>query len=354
VVRALRTFRAAVVGLGLISTEWLLAIGAREDIEVVALVDLDAERAEAQRSAFGLSCPVLTDLTTAIATERVDLVINLTPPALHRAVAETAISGGCDVIVEKPLTADLPEAVALVLSARAAGRTVAVMQNRRYHPALRRMRDGVAAGAIGTLVDVSVDMFLWHRFRNSFLAEIDSPLLRDMAIHPFDAARSISRADALTVQALEWSSPTSWMPGAAAATAAFELSNGSVFSYRGSWVAEGASTSYDGAWRVGGTQGTFIWDGTDQLRLETVERPRGPYEPGVLHFEDDTIAPAEMSSHATGLAAILDALQADQTPETVADDNLLSLAMVDAAVRSSRERRTIEIGDVLAEAGWSV
>ena len=50
--------------------------------------------------------------------------------------------------------------------------------------------------------------------------------------------------------------------------------------------------------------------------------------------------------------AILDALAAGETPETVCDDNLLSLAMVDAAVKSSRERRTIEIDDVLVDAGW--
>ncbi len=348
----MRAFRVAVAGLGLISTEWLRSLAARDDVEVVALVDPNTAGAEAQRTAFGLTCPVLADLATAIPRERVDLVVNLTPPALHRAVAETALAGGCDVIVEKPLAGELTDAVALVLAARATERTVAVMQNRRYHPAVRLMRDAVASGRIGTLVDVSVDMFLWHRYPNTFLTEIDSPLLRDMAIHQFDAARAISGADALTVQALEWSSPTSWMSGAAGATAAFELSNGSVFSYRGSWVAEGASTSYDGAWRVGGTQGTFIWDGAEHLRLETVERPDGPYEPGVTHPVDEPVAQGDMTGHAKGLAAIFDALQAGRTPETVAHDNLLSLAMVEAAVRSSSERRTIKIGDVLAEAGW--
>lgn len=350
----MRTFRVAIAGLGLISTEWLRSLGTRTDVGVVALVDPDVAKAEAQRTAFELSCPVLTDLATAIATEQADLVINLTPPAAHRAVAETAVAGGCDVIVEKPLASELADAVALAHTARAAGRMVAVMQNRRYHPAVRRMREGVAAGVIGTPVDVSVDMFLWHRYPNTFLSEIDSPLLRDMAIHQFDAARAISGADARTVQALEWNSPTSWMSGAAGATAAFELSNGAVFSYRGSWVSEGASTSYDGAWRVSGTEGTFIWDGADHLRLETVNRPDGPYEPGITHQADEPVAAGDMTGHARGLAAILDALQAGRTPETVAHDNLLSLAMVEAAVRSSRERRTVEVPDVLVEAGWEL
>jgi predicted dehydrogenase len=351
-VRALRTFRVAVAGLGAVSTVWLKAFETREDVEVVALVDPATSQAEAQRAAFGLDCPVLSDLATAIAAERADLVVNLTPPALHRAIAETAIAAGCDVVIEKPLTEDLAEAVALVRSAKSAGRTIAVMQNRRSHPAVRAMRAGVAAGAIGTVVDISSDMFLWHLYPNTFVAEIDSPLLRDMAIHPFDAARAITGADAITVQALEWNSPTSWMSGAAAATAAFELSNGSVFSYRGSWVAEGAETSYDGMWRVCGTQGTFVWDGANELRLETVARS-DPYETAPLDRKDIAVTSVDPSGHTMGLAAILDSFQAGETPETVAHDNLLSLAMVDAAVRSSRERRTVVVADVLADAGWS-
>ncbi len=348
----MRTFRAAVVGLGNIAGSWLRPLVARSDVEIVALVDTDAARAEERRAEFQLTCPVLTALPTALATERPDLVINLTPPTLHREVAETALVAGCDVLVEKPLAGDLGDAVEMALAARHEGRTLAVMQNRRYHPAVRRMRELVSGGEIGRVVDVSADMFLWHMHSNAYLAKTDSPLLRDMAIHQFDAARAITGADAATALALEWSSPTSWMSGAAAATAAFALSTGAVFSYRGSWVAEGASTSYDGAWRVGGTAGTLTWDGADLLVLDTVRRPDGPHAAGVSATVVEHVGPVTSIGHATALTAILDALQGGTPPETVADDNLLSLAMVEAAIRSSRERRTISVPDLLAEAGW--
>jgi predicted dehydrogenase len=348
-----RTFRTAVVGLGGIAKEWLPPLLARDDVDLVALVDPDRARAEGQRATFGLRAPVHTDLGTAMSAGAVDLVINLTPPGFHREISETALAAGCDVIVEKPLTDELSDAVAIVLAAKAAGRTVAVMQNRRYHPAVRRMRAGLAAGEIGDLVDTSVDMFLWHIYSNPYLMRTDSPLLRDMAIHQFDAARAITGANAVRVQTLEWSSPTSWMPGATAASATFELSNGTVFSYRGSWVAEGAFTSYDGAWRVGGTRGSFSWDGEAQLVVETVDRTRGQHAAGVRTTIAEDVPRLDRIGHPSGLNAILDALAAGETAETVCDDNLLSLAMVDAAVRSSRERRTIEIDDVLADAGWS-
>lgn len=344
--------RTAVVGIGGIAKEWLPPLLARVDVELVAFVDTDQARAEAQQAAFGLSCPVYTDTKAALEGERVDLVINLTPPGFHREVSETALAAGCDVIVEKPLTDNLSDAVAIVMAARAAGRTVAVMQNRRYHPAVRRMRAGLASGEIGDQVDTSVDMFLWHIYTNPYLLANDSPLLRDMAIHQFDMARAITGANAVTVQTLEWSSKTSWMPGATAATATFELSNGTVFSYRGSWVAEGAQTSYDGAWRVGGTRGSFSWDGEDRLVVQTVERVDGPHAAGVRTAVEEDVARLDRVGHPSGVNAILDALAAGETPETVCDDNLLSLAMVESAVKSSRERRTIELADVLADAGW--
>jgi predicted dehydrogenase len=349
----MRTFRTAVVGLGGIAKEWLPPLLARDDVDVVTLVDPDGARADEQRVAFGLHCPTHTAIEPALAAERVDLVVNLTPPGVHREVSATALAAGCDVIVEKPITDDLSDAIAIVLSARAAGRTVAVMQNRRYHPAVRRMRAGLAAREIGDPVDMSAEMYLWHIYSNPYLMRVESPLLRDMAIHQFDMARAISGARAVAVQALEWSSPTSWMPGATAASASFELSNGAVFSYRGSWVAEGASTSYDGVWRVCGTRGSFSWDGEARLAIETVDRADGPQAAGTRTTVAEDVQRLDRIGHPSGLNAILDALASGETPETASDDNLLSLAMVDAALKSSRERRTIEIDDVLADAGWS-
>ena len=350
----MKDFRVAVVGLGAVSTEWLRILGRRDDVEVVALVDPNAALAQERRVAFELDAPIFGDVAEAIDRERVDLVIALTPADLHRSVAEAGLRAGCDVIVEKPMTADLSEAVALVAAARETGKTVAVMQNRRYHSAIRRLRAEAAAGRIGEVVDVSADMFLWHRYPNTFLTDMDSPLLRDMAIHQFDMARAITRQDAVTVQAVEWGSPTSWMRGSAAAAATFELSGGGAFSYRGSWVAEGASTTYDGSWRVGGTRGAMTWDSEAELTIETVERPNGPYAPGVSSREvADVAASRERTGHEIALEAILEALRSGDDPETVAVDNLKSLAMVVGAVESSKLRRTVVLADLLEHAGWS-
>jgi hypothetical protein len=96
------------------------------------------------------------------------------PPGFDREISEAALAAGCDVIVEKPFTDELSDAVAIVLTARAAERTVAVMQNRRYHPAVRRVRAGLAAGEIGDRVDTAVDIFVWHIHSDPYMLANDS------------------------------------------------------------------------------------------------------------------------------------------------------------------------------------
>src|SRR5439155_24342046 len=97
-----------------------------------------------------------------------------------------------------------------------------------------------------------------------------SPLLLDMAIHTFDAARYLTGADAVAVYCEEFNPPWSWWAGNAAATAIFEMTGGLRFTYRGSWCAEGQPTSWDSEWRAVGPHGTATWDGAGDPMAEVV------------------------------------------------------------------------------------
>ena len=66
--------------------------------------------------------------------------------------------------------------------AAAAGLNYAIMQNRRYRPAIRAVRDIVASGALADLGIVNADFYLGPHF-GGFRDAMQSPLLLDMAIH---------------------------------------------------------------------------------------------------------------------------------------------------------------------------
>ena len=79
----------------------------------------------------------------------------------------------------------------------------------------------------------------------------------------------ISGANPVSVYCQEFNPPGSWYAGNAMAICIYEMSDGSVFNYRGSWCA-GAQTSWEAAWRVTGEKGTAIWDGHDEIYAEFV------------------------------------------------------------------------------------
>ena len=113
----------------------------------------------------------------------------------------------------------------MVAAAQAAGKTYAVIQNRRYDPNIRRLRAFLELGAIGEITTVNCDFYIGAHF-GGFRDRMEHVLLLDMAIHTFDAARLISGADATAVYCHEWNPAGSWYDHDASAVAIFEMTEG--------------------------------------------------------------------------------------------------------------------------------
>lgn len=329
--------RTIVIGAGFVARFWLPALAARDDVDVVALVDPDDGRAAELAATHAVVAPVYRSLDDALRRTEPDLAVNLTPPALHRPVIETVLAAGCDVLTEKPLAPNFADARAIVDAANAAGRALSVMQNRRHHPAIVRLREGVESGALGDVVQLSADMYMAMRREVLHFVGEAHPLLLDMAIHTFDQARFLTGADPVAAVCHELHPPHSWFDGAAAAVCTFELDDGSLFSYRGSFIAEGFETSYDAAWRIVGARGTAVWDsvGAPAFAAGEEREERWPVAP-----------PRDVTGHAAAVDVLLDALAAGRPAPTDGVDHLRSLAMVFAAIRSAEERRRVTIAEI--------
>ncbi len=338
--------RVILVGGGVAAGFWNEPLRRRAD--VVALVEADRELARAAIDRLGFDCPGFASLDEALATAPADVVVNATPVEYHREIDEAALAAGCHVLTEKPLAPTFADAVALVEAARRSGRTLAVMQNRRHHPAIRRLRQAVADGTIGATVALSADMWMAPRHSPGHPLERQRhPLLLDMAVHTFDQARFLSGLNAVRVDCHELTPSHSWHTGPAAAIATFEMQDGVVFSYRGSWIADGFRTSYDAAWRVSGADGTAVWDSFGAPACEVAVGPAP--ERGFRDVERTTWPvpePLDATGHAAAIDDLFDALEARRTPETEAGANLGTLAMVFAAIRSAEEQRPVELAEI--------
>ena len=241
-----------------------------------------------------------------------DFVVNVTPPAAHHAVALAALAHGAHVLTEKPLATSMDEAREMVAAADRAGKLLMVSQNRRYMPELQAFREEVAA--LGTLSSLTCEFHRHHRAPGAeFLLAFPQPLLLDMAIHLFDAARALTGADPLSVYCDSYSPPWSWYAGPAAAAAVFRMTGDLRFSFVGNWAAPRDETAWTGWWRAIGEGGIATWDGEDPPDRD----------------------PTRFRGLEASLADFVAAVRSGGVPQGEGHDNLKSLAMCHAAVESA-------------------
>jgi predicted dehydrogenase len=342
---------AVICGCGAMAKGWLKAIGSSENIServrIVGLVDLDLETARklAEECELG-NVPLFTDLDAALSQLKPDLLFDIVIPIARRAVVETGLKHGCHVLSEKPMANSIQDARHLIAKASEVGRSHAVVQNRRYIPGIRRLRAFVESGALGELTGLHADFFIGAHF-GGFREDMDNVLLLDMAIHTFDAARFVSAKVPEAVYCHETNPAGSWYRTGASAFAIFEMSDDVCFTYRGSWCAEGADTSWESQWRITGTKGTVLWDGKDMFDAHRVASDEGFLREQEVISVPETVNVSEAEGHASVIAAFLDAIESGKQPETASEDNVNSLAMVMGAIKSAKtgQRVMIREGD---------
>ncbi|GAB2933226.1 Gfo/Idh/MocA family protein [Nonomuraea fastidiosa] len=325
--------RVVQVGAGAMGMAWLRTLTASADVEVAGVADLDVERARAAVREVGCAAPVAGSLGELLARVEPDAVVNVTVPAAHTSVSVEALFAGVPVLCEKPAAPTLAEAMLQAAASEASGRLLMISQSRRYYAALAEYRRLIARlGPPGLL---ATSFFRGPRF-GGFREEMPQPLLVDMAIHAFDAARYLLGAEPVSVTCESWNPPWSWYRGDASATATFRFEGGTRYVYNGSWCADGLETSWNGEWRAVGPGGSATWDGEHRITSS-------------LDGAAD-VPPGEHEQIAGALVEFVAAVRGGPTPSGAIARNIGSLAMVEAAVHAAETGERVSIEELLSSA----
>ncbi|MEI7834170.1 MAG: Gfo/Idh/MocA family oxidoreductase, partial [bacterium] len=117
------------------------------------------------------------------------------------------------------------------------------------------------------------------------------------------------------------------------------MSNGAIFTYRGSWCAEGCHTSWNGDWRIIGDRGTLIFEHDNDPHGQLVAGDEGFQRPlAELPVAD---SPLEFTGMRGALREMLAYLRTGERPQTECHDNINSFAMVFAAMESARKGKRV-------------
>jgi predicted dehydrogenase len=293
-----------------------------------------------------------------VADPEVQIVDIAVPPDIQLNVIREVLTHGKQVrgiLAQKPLGVDYRQAKQIVTLCREAGVTLAVNQNMRYDQSVRAAKSLLKRGLLGEPVLATIDMraiphwMPWQE-RQGWVT------LRIMSIHHLDTFR-YWLGDPVRVFASVRPDPRTAKKFAhedGICLYILEFANGvRASSWDDVWAGparEGAGADIGINWRIEGTEGlargTIGWPEYPTPTPSTLDystihdagqwhQPRWPE----VWFPDAFVGP---------MAQLLCALEDGTVPEISGDDNLKTMALVDACYLSAREHRAVELNEIVS------
>ena len=331
--------RLLMVGCGAIAFEWLEALKDRDDVRIIGLVDINPVKSKERKEQYNLDCPTYTDFDIAMAAEKPDIVIDLVNAPAHFEITMKSFKAGCSVFGEKPMCMSRDEAEILLAEVKKTGLVFNVMQNRRYLPGIRALREAVRNGTLGKIWNVCCEIYV-----NSDLAggrnSLEYPMLQDQAIHSFDSSRFILGADAVSVYCHSYNPEGSHYIGDGSGVCIFEMSDGSVLTYNAVMDTNTMKTAWHSQFRVIGSKGTAVWNGFDELPEAEVMLEDGSLSRSRLPLPKDWNA---VKWFPGGIDEMITAYKEGRESENNCFYNYGSVAMTFSAIESVKTGRKVEV-----------
>lgn len=339
--------RVALIGCGNISKAHARGYQAHPEMfQVIAVCDPEEKLAQERAQPF--SARVFSDWQEVIALENIDAVDICLPHDLHCEVAVSALKAGKHVLVEKPMATNLKEAKRMVSTARSTGRVLMVAQCQRYSFLHRKIKDLITQGVIGDIICVRADC-------NQFLAGILPPghwlysrqragggVVISVAVHRLDLLRwlvgDIRRVSAF--QKISGVNPGMDCEDVSCATLEFE--KGAIGEIVSLYAAKKPPLgTFSELLILYGTHGTlhnlggwYLWSEKDSR----YQSPEGGFVP--LSAPNNDVFEEEIVHFGNAL------LQGFQ-PLTSGEDNLKTMATIEAIYQSAERGVAITVGDLL-------
>jgi predicted dehydrogenase len=313
---------------------------AAERGEVVAAADPNRETLDAYCDRYEIANR-FTDPVAMIASGTVDVISLLTPPVVRAEVIRPAIARGVHMLVEKPFGETYRDAAAFVDAAARANVQIAVNQQLRFMPDVLMARDLIAEGTIGDIRLIAHDQ-MQNRTRTRGWRKDESRLeISIFSIHLLDRVRWLMGRAPVAVSATtrNWSDAVA---GETFATVTIQFEGGGVGTMTSNWH---ALTLPECRLRIDGTEASFlsVKDAvvSDQATA-SIHRADGAREDHEFELAD-----AFTTCMGASMRAFLESIDAGVPAPHSGQDNLATMAIVDAAYLSaSRGGSRVEIAEI--------
>jgi len=182
--------RIGVAGCGRISLKHFEAIQALPEFQLAAVCDTDRKKAD--EAAAKNKVKAFYDYDDFLRNAGIDLVDICTPSGLHVPMGLKAAEKGINVILEKPMGLDYPEAVRLVELAEQKNLRCFVVKQNRFNSPVQKLKEAIVAGRFGRIYIANTTV-RWRRSQEYYdLADwrgtrkFDGGVLMNQASHHVD------------------------------------------------------------------------------------------------------------------------------------------------------------------------
>lgn len=325
--------KVIILGVGNFGISWANHIlpACKDFAELSAVVDQDPEKLKRIPD----TVPKYADVFEAIDAIHPDLVINVTPPSLHTDLNIALLEKGVNVLCEKPIAAEVPDAERMEAYLEEHGGFLMIADNYRYATVFRKAGEILRSGELGEVRNGQCQFRHYHGDYSMFYhGKLAHPLMADVSIHHLDQARYLLGEEPVSVFAKESSAPYAWY-GDRPATANIitQMTNGVTFNYFGTLATSVTQTGWNANWQIECAKGILkIQD--DKLYLI---RGEGDQREEEFILEEDGI------SRENVLKEALTAIEEGRNGETDFFDNMKTFRWLHACIASSDQNQIVAL-----------
>ncbi len=362
--------RTAVIGYGLGGRVFHCPfVSAVPGLELSAIVVRPSAKSADARTAAQAAYPsarLLDSAEAAFSDPDIDLIVVTTPNVSHVELATAALQAGKHTVVDKPLAPSSGEARTLINLAEAQGKILAPFHNRRFDCDFLTVKKLVTEGTLGRVVQV---LSHYDRFRpmqrpNSWkeAAGPASGNLFDLGPHLVDQPLALYGAPTHITASVRSDRDQTDIDDAADLALKYTVDGHSLhYECHATMLAADPSARF----RVHGTHGSYTKFGLDpqEAALHAGRKPpllgsADPWLPeaesawGTLTLATERKEPIQLERSkypsVTGdyrlfYASVRDAIRGEAPLAIPAEDGFRTIRLLELAIQSSRERRTLEV-----------
>jgi len=347
-----------VIGAGIISNVTLNGYVRHSRARVVALCDIDKERAMKKGKKWGIT-RIYENYEDMLKDEKINTVHILLPHALHSTVAISAANAGKNVVVQKPIAMSLVEADSMIQAAEKNNVFLCVADNYPWYPPIRKAGELIREGEIGEPISLRMKTVAGRGTPEEYVEpqtpddwrqhkEKNGGYVYDDIVHYWNVARFLMKSEILEVAALlENLDKPDERPGVViwkhdAPNRYGSLTYGSARGHVGIQIkSDYYSTNEE--FEIIGSDG-ILW--VPRLSAQLMNEPPLTLFKNGMRQTWETIDTDYGSSFRDNIHSIVDDLLAGRNPKLTGPEGKKQIQFAWATYKAATERRTVRMDEI--------